>query len=149
MPSFVIFETNSMAITAKMSVTDSSQIANYSNTLVISADSLSNVEFANKVASGGGTLLSKVVCSITVAQSLFLSDAVAVCSMQISPVSNSCLVDIIHSNMASRVSSELVSVIVSSSNPYVLITSDGKSEFRAEIHSDINHYATPVTVTAT
>lgn len=137
---FVIFETASGGITGKYSVADSSDVANYSNTLIVSANSMANVEFANKVSSGGVSLLSKIVTSITVAASIFLGNGTAVCSMKISPVSNSCWVDI--SNFSSQFS-------VSSSDPHILLTSTASSQFQVQIHGDINHYATPITVAAT
>jgi len=129
-----------MAITGKYVVADSADAANYSNTFTVSVNSLPNIEFANKIASGGAALVSKIVCSITVAQSIFLGNGVAVCSMQISPVSNSCAVDIEH--FVSRFS-------VSSSDPIILLTSTVSKSFEIKIHGDINHYATPITVTAT
>ena len=129
-----------MAITGKYTVASSDDAANYSNTFTISVNSLPNVEFANKVASGGSSLVSKIVCSITVAQSLFSNNGTAVCSMQISPISNSCAVDIEHF---------IAPTVVTSSNPYILLTSTVRREFNIKIHGDINHYATPVTVVAT
>lgn len=140
MLAFVTFETSSMGITGKYVVASSIDAGSYSNTLTISTDSLSNVEFANKVASGGASFVSKIVCSITVAQSLFLDNGTAVCSMQISPVSNSCAVDIEHF---------VDPTVVTSSDPYILLTSTVRREFQIKIHGDINHYATPVTVVAT
>lgn len=140
MHNFVTFNTDSGVITGKYVVASSADAANYSNTLTINAGSLAVVEFANKVSSGGVSLLSKLVTSISVVSSIFLADGVTVCSMQISPVSNSILVSI------SGFSSAFA---VTSADPYISLTSNTARPFTVDVQADIDYYAQPVTIVST
>ena len=135
---FFVTHDSSGEIVGKYKASDSNLMAIYSNTVIVDANSFDRLEAANKITSGA--LVAKAVTSISVASSIFLADGVSVCSIQISPISYSCLVKV--SNFSSIFT-------VTSADPYLFITSTVPKQFEVKIHNDLNHYAPPVTVKAT